>query len=107
MRYLILPPVRFDCKIVCSHWLLKMRKLEKLTRFCQICFAASGIGGVEETGNCEERRKQRPGGSKSLLVHSLEVRKDTKMSFFLFFLPQFDPLQNSLYEKGQLFPLLL
>lgn len=82
MRYLILPPVRFDCKIVCSHWLLKMRKLEKLTRFCQICCAASGTGGVEKMGNCEERKKQRPGGSKSLLVHSLEVRKDTKITFF-------------------------
>lgn len=91
MRYLILPPVRFDCKIACSHWLLKMRKLEKLTRFCQICFTARGTGGVEQTGSCEERKKQRPGGSKSLLVHSLEVRKDTKMTFFFF------PSRNLIY----------
>lgn len=66
--------------IACSRWLLKMRKLEKLTRFCQICFAARGAGGVEEIGNCEERKTQGPGGSKSLLAHSLEARKATKMT---------------------------
>lgn len=102
MRYLILPPVRFDCKIACSHWLLKMRKLEKLTRFCQICFTARGTGGVEEMGNCEERKKQRPGGSKSLLVHSLEVRKDTKMTFFFFPAAIWSTVEFAIWEGAAL-----
>jgi len=41
-------------------------------------------------GNCEERKKQGQGGSKSLLARSLKARKATKMTPF--FLPEFDAL---------------
>lgn len=73
--------------IVCSHWLLKMRKVGKkkkikLTRFCQICFVARGAGGVEEIGNCEEGKKQGLGGGGCQNPCRLTAWKPSRWLFF-------------------------
>lgn len=54
--------------VVCSPWLLKMRKLEKLTRFCQTCcqriwrcWRNRELWGKEEVGT---RRVKIPAGSQ-------------------------------------------